>query len=158
MVLTSPAPTATQYIPFHAIRLTTRSLVSVFAIPLHAARSGDHAIDEVFKSLVGDPSPPTIQIVPFHIIEYKMPAMGTLPAGICVHVTPSLDVATFAPVTASYPTAAQTMPFQNASLQTPPRNADAAILTVLAPHDLPPSADIAAPFPAPLAPNNIVGC
>ena len=87
--------------------------------------------------------------------------MGTLPAGICVHVTPSLDVATFAPDTASYPTAAQTIPFHNASLQTPPRNADVAILRVLAPHDLPPSVDIAAVAAAcwaPLAPNTIVGC
>ena len=144
MVLTSPLPTATQYIPFHAMRFTTVSLVSVFAMPVHAARSGDHAIDEVFKSLVGDPSPPTIQTVPFHIIEWSTPAMGTLPPGICVHVTPSLDVATFAPVTASYPTAAQTIPFHNASLQTPPRNADVARLRVLAPHNRPPSVDIAA--------------
>jgi hypothetical protein len=144
MVLTSPLPTATQYIPFHAIRFTTVSLVSVFGIPDHDPRSADHAIDDVFKSFVGDPSPPTIHILPFHIIEYSTPVMGTLPAGYCVHVTPSLDVASFAPVTVSYPTAAHMVPFQNASLHTPPRNADRAILTVLAPHDLPPSVDIAA--------------
>ena len=69
MVLTSPLPTATQYIPFHAMRFTTRSLVSVFEIPVHAARSGDHAIEFVFKSFVGDPSPPAIHTLPFHIIE-----------------------------------------------------------------------------------------
>jgi hypothetical protein len=69
MMLTSPTPAAVQYIPFHEIRFTTRSLVSVFAIPVHMARSGDHAIEFVFKSFVGDPSPPTIQTVPFHIIE-----------------------------------------------------------------------------------------
>ena len=165
MVLTSPAPTATQYIPFHAIRLTIRSLVSVFAIPIHVARSGDHAIEFVFVSLVGDPSPPTIHTRPFHIIEYRMPAMGMLPAGICVHVTPSLDVATFAPVTASYPTAAHTAPFQNASLHTPPRNADRERLTALDPHDRPPSAEFAVPRllsppppPPPPPPNKRVGC
>ena len=144
MMLTSPSPTATQYIPFHEIRFTTRSSVSVFGIPDHDPRSADHAIEFVFKSFVGDPSPPTIQILPFHIIEYRTPVMGILPPGYCVHVIPSLDVASFAPVTASYPTAAHTVPFQNASLQTPPRNADVAILTVLAPHVLPPSVDIAA--------------
>jgi hypothetical protein len=70
-------------------------------MPVHAARSADHAIEFVFKSFVGDPSPPTIQTLPFHMMEYNTPEMGTLPAGICVHVMPSLDVATFAPVTAS---------------------------------------------------------
>jgi hypothetical protein len=75
--------------------------VSVFVIAFHVIRSVDQAIDAVNASFVGDPSPPTIQIVPFHIIEYKMPVIGTFPAGICDHDTPSLDVAIFAPVTAS---------------------------------------------------------
>ena len=50
--------------------------------------------------------------------------MGIFTPGICVHVTPSFDLATFAPVAASYPTATHINPFQNASLQTPPRNAE----------------------------------
>ena len=136
IVLTSPAPTATQYIPFHAIRFVIVILVSVFVIAFHVIRLVDQAIDPVNASSVGDPSPPTIQIVPFHMIEYNTPVMGIFAPGICVQEIPSLDVATFAPVVASYPTAAQTVPFQNASLQIPPRNADRAMLTVFnPPHD-----------------------
>jgi hypothetical protein len=77
-LLTPPCPTATQYIPFHAIRFTTVRLISVFRIPFHVMRSGDHAIDAVFASLIGDPSPPTIQTLPFHVIVFKTPVIGIL--------------------------------------------------------------------------------
>jgi hypothetical protein len=96
-----PCPTATQYIPFHAIRFTTVRLISVFRIPFHDMRSVDHAIDAVFASLIGAPSPPTIHTLPFHVIALSTPVIGTFDAGVCVHVTPSFDVATFEPVTAS---------------------------------------------------------
>jgi hypothetical protein len=96
-----PCPTATQYIPFHAIRFTTVRMISVFRIPFHDMRSVDHAIDAVFASLIGAPSPPTIQTLPFHVIALSTPVIGTFDAGVCVHVTPSFDVATFEPVTAS---------------------------------------------------------
>jgi hypothetical protein len=69
IVLTVPSPTATQYIPFHEMRFTRYNFVSVFATAFHTPRSVDHAIDAVFASLVGDPSPPTIHTVPFHMIE-----------------------------------------------------------------------------------------
>jgi hypothetical protein len=161
IVLTSPDPTATQYIPFHAIRLVIVSLVSVFVIAFHVIRSVDHAIDAVNASSVGAPSPPTIQILPFHIIEYNTPVIGIFPAGICVHDIPSLEVATFDPVTVSYPTAAQTTPFQKASLHAPPRKADLAMLAVLDPHVRPPSADTdveTVPDSRLSLPNNSVGC
>ena len=81
-----------------------------------------------------------------------------MPAGICDHVTPSRDVATFAPLTASYPTAAHIDPFQNASLHTPPRNAELLRLTrLLPPHDRPPSVDIAV-APVDDGPNKMAGC
>jgi hypothetical protein len=67
--LTVPSPTATQYIPFHEMRFTRYNFVSVFATAVHRLRSNDHAIEAVFASLVGDPSPPTIHTVPFHMIE-----------------------------------------------------------------------------------------
>jgi hypothetical protein len=69
IVLTVPSPTATQYIPFHEMRFTRYNFVSVFATAVHVRRSVDHAIEAVFASLVGDPSPPTIQTEPFHITE-----------------------------------------------------------------------------------------
>jgi hypothetical protein len=69
IVLTVPRPTATQYIPFHEMRFTRYNFVSVFATAFHVLRSIDHAIEAVFTSLVGDPSPPTIHTVPFHITE-----------------------------------------------------------------------------------------
>jgi hypothetical protein len=161
IVLTSPDPTATQYIPFHAIRLVIVSLVSVFVIAFHLIRSVDQAIDAVNASSVGAPSPPIIQIVPFHIIEYNTPVIGIFSAGICAHDTPSLEVATFDPVNVSYPTATHTTPFQKASLHAPPRKADLAMLAVLEPHVRPPSADIDVETvpDSPLSlPNNSVGC
>jgi hypothetical protein len=69
IVFTVPSPTATQYIPFHEMRFTRYNFVSVFTTAFHTPRSVDHAIEAVFASLVGDPSPPTIHTVPFHMIE-----------------------------------------------------------------------------------------
>ena len=125
IVDTVPFPTASQYIPFHAILFTFDTLVSLNAMPVQLIASVEAAIEKVVA--VADvwgivlPSPPIIHLSPFHIIALMTPSIGTYAAGICVQLTPSFDVATFEPFAAS-PTATHIVPFHTASLQTPPLN------------------------------------